>query len=140
MLEHAVDVFAIAMGVTAAMAGADVRSQVHAGRVEPAEERLARGLLPLHEVDGGGRCLVVDGLHALLGERTGILDCLLADLAEARIDRGIVQVGRLALEDAARAELGEVGGVLWIVRQLRFFLGIEMVKIAEELVEAVDGR
>ena len=71
--EHAVDVFAIAMGVTAAMAGADVRSQVHAGRVEPAEERLARGLLPLHEVDGGGRCLVVDGLHALLGERTGIL-------------------------------------------------------------------
>ena len=27
-----------------------------------------------------------------------------------------------------------------IVRQLRFFLGIEVVKIAEELVEAVDGR
>ena len=105
-----------------------------------AEERLARRLLPLHEVDGRGRGLVVDRLHALLGERAGVLDRLLADLAEARIDRGVVDVGRLALQDAARAELGAVGRVLRIVRQLRLFLGVEMVEVAEELVEAVHGR
>ena len=113
---------------------------MHARRVEPAEERLARRLLPLHEVDGRGRGLVVDRLHALLGERAGVLDGLLADLAEARIDRRVVAVGRLAPEHAARPELGEVGRILRIVRQLRLFLGVEVVEVAEELVEAVDRR
>ena len=110
MLEHAVDILAVAVGITPAMIGADVGTQMHARRVEPAEERLAGGLLSLHEVDGRGRGLVVDRLHPLLGQRTGILDGLLADLAEARIDRGIVAVGRLALQDAARTELGEIAG------------------------------
>ena len=44
--------------------------------------------LPLDEVDRRRRRLVVDRLHPLLGERAGILDGLLADLAEARIDVG----------------------------------------------------
>ena len=57
------------------------------------------------EVDGGRRCLVIDRLHALLGQRAGVLDGLLADPAEARIDRRIVAVGRLALQHAARPEL-----------------------------------
>ena len=140
VLHHAVDVLAVAVRVAAAMLGADVRAQVHAGRVEPAEERLARRLLPLHEVDGGGRGLVVDRLHALLGQRAGVLDGLLADLAEARIDGRVVHVGRLALQHAARAELGAVGRVLRIVRQFRLFLGVEVVEVAEELVEAVHGR
>ena len=104
------------------------------------EERLAGRLLPLHEVDGRGRGLVVDRLHALLGERAGVLDGLLADLAEARIDRRVVTVGRLAPEHAARAELGEVGRVLRIVRQFRLFLGVEVIEVAEELVEAVHRR
>ena len=140
VLHHAVDVLAVAMLVAAAMLGADMRAQMHARRVEPAEERLARRLLPLHEVDGRGRGLVVDRLHALLGQRAGVLDGLLADLAEARIDGGIVAVGRLAFQHAARAEFGLVGRVLRIVRQFRLFLGVEMVEIAEELVEAVHGR
>ena len=104
VLEHAVDVFAVAMRVAAAMIGANVGSQVHARGIEPAEERLARGLLPLHVVDGRGRCLVVDRLHALLGQRARVLDGLLADLAEARIDGGIVAVGCLAFQDAARGD------------------------------------
>ena len=54
--------------------------------------------------------------------------------------RGIVDVGRLAIENAARAELGEVGRVLRIVGQLRLLLGVEMVEVAEELIEAVHGR
>ncbi len=53
---------------------------------------------------------------------------------------GIVDVGRLAFQDAARAEFGAIGRVLRIVGQFRFFLGVEMVQIAEELVEAVHGR
>ena len=128
------------MGIATAMIGTNMGTQMHARRVEPAEERLAGGLLPLHVVDGRGRGLVVDRFHALLGQRTGILDGLLADLAEAGIDGWIVAVGRLASQHAARAELGEVGGVLRIVRQFRLLLGVEMVEIAEELVEAVHGR
>ncbi len=110
VFEHAVDVLAVAVRVAIAMTGTDMRAQVHTRRVEPAEERLARRLLSLHEVDGRGRSLVVDGFHALLGQRTGILDGLLADLAEARIDGGIVAIGCLAPEHAARAELGAIGG------------------------------
>ena len=140
VLDHAVDVFAVAVLVAAAMLGANVRPQVHAGRVEPAEERLASRLLPLHEIDGRGRGLVVDRLHPLLGQRAGVLDGLLADLAEARIDRRIVDVGRLALQHAARTELRQVGRILRIVRQLRLFLGIEVIEIAEELIEAVHRR
>ena len=124
--------------VAAAMLGAHVRAQVHARGVEPAEERLARGLLPLHEVDGRGGRFVVDRLHPLLGQRAGVLDRLLADLAEARIDRGIVRRRGLALQHAARAELGEVRRILGIVGQLRLLLGVEVVEVAEELVEAVD--
>ena len=101
---------------------------------------LPRALLPLHVVDGRGGGLVVDRLHPLLGERAGVLDGLLADLAEARIDGGVVRVAGLALEHAARAELGEVGRVLRIVGQLGLFLGIQVIEVAEELVEAVDGR
>ena len=139
VLDHAVDVFAVAVLVPAAMLGADVRPQVHARAVEPAEERLAGRLLPLHVVDGRGRRLVVDRLHPLLGQRAGVLDRLLADLAEARVFGRIVHVGRLAFQHAARAELGEVRGVLRIVGQFRLFLGVEVVEVAEELVEAVDG-
>ena len=46
----------------------------------------------------------------------------------------------LHFEHAARTELGEVCRVLRIVRQFRLLLGVEMIEIAEELVEAVHGR
>ena len=139
VLDHAVDVFAVAVGVAAAMLGADVGAQVHARRVVPDEERLARRVLALHEVDRRRRGLVVDGLHALLGQRAGVLDGLLADLAEAGIDGRVVDVGRLGLQHAARAELREVCRILRIVGKLRLLLGVEVVEVAEELVEAVDG-
>src|SRR6476646_4354450 len=64
---------------------------------------------------------------------------LLADLAETRIDRRVVLVRRLAVHHAARAELGKKCGVLRIVRQLRLFFGVQMIKVAKELVEAMDG-
>ena len=78
-----------------------------------------------------GHDLVVDGLHPLLGERAGVLDALGAVLVRPRVD------------DAARAEvLPEVGELLLgrVVVVLRLLLGVEVVEVAEELVEAVRGR
>src|SRR5271166_1110345 len=77
----------------AAPVGLDVSAKVHARRVPPAEERLAGLVLPLDEVDGGGRRLVVHRLHPLLRQRAGVLDGL-----------ATVGVGP-ALENAAGAEL-----------------------------------
>ena len=97
-------------------------------------------MLPLHEIDRGPRGFIVDRLHALLGERAGILDFLLADLAEARVDCLIVGVGRPGVKHATRPELLEVFRILGIVGQLRLFLGVQVIEIAEELVEAIDRR
>ena len=112
----------------------DVRAEVHPRAVPPAEERLAGLVLPLDEVLGGGDGLVVDRLHPLLGERAGVFDRLAA-----------LAVG-LALEHAARAVLLEerlaVGQAPCrrVVAVLGLFLGVEVVEVAEELVEAVHRR
>ena len=78
-----------------------------------------------------------------LGERAGVLDLLLADLAPARLDGRIVRVGRPGMHDAARPErLLEVREILLvgIVVRFRLFLGVEVVEVAVKLVEAVVGR
>ena len=72
--------------------------------------------------------LLVDGFHALLGQRTGVLDRLPA-----------LAVGQ-AVEHATRPELLLEFGVLGIVRQFRLFLGVEVVEIAKKFVEPVHGR
>ena len=54
VLDHAVDVLAIAMRIAPPMILTNMRSQVHAGAVEPAEEWLARRVLPLHVIDSCG--------------------------------------------------------------------------------------
>ena len=51
VLDHAVDVFAVAMLIATAVLGPDVRAEVHARRVHPAKERFAGRVLPLHVVD-----------------------------------------------------------------------------------------
>ena len=53
---------------------ADVRAKVHAGSGPPEEPRHPLFFLPLNEIERGCNGLVVHGFHALLGERTGILD------------------------------------------------------------------
>ena len=72
--------------------------------------------------------LVVDGLHALLRQRPGVLDLLPA-----------LAVGP-AVQHAARAEALLERRVLRVVRILGLFLGVEVVEVAEELVEAVHRR
>ena len=86
-----------------------------------------------------GEELVVHGLHALARDRTGVLDRLLADLAEARVDGRIVLVRGLAPQRAARAEALLELRRLGILRILRLLLGVQVIEVAEELVEAVHG-
>ena len=138
VLHHAVGIDAeagLALGL-----GLEPRPDVHAGRIEPNEEGLLVSVRAVDEVDRGGEELLVDGLHALLGERPGILAFLLAPRAEARIVAQRVGGGGHALQDAARTELRSEGGVLWIIGMLGLVLGVQVIEVAEELVEAVHGR
>ena len=80
------------------------------------------------EGDGSIRGFVVDRLHALLGQRAGVFDLL-----------GAVRLGP-GMDHAARAEFLAELRVLEIVLVLRLFFGVQMVKVAEELVETVIGR
>src|SRR5262249_48364706 len=74
------------------------------------------------------------------GQRTGVGARLPADLAEARIDGRVVLVRSLAIQYAARTELRTERRLLRIVSLLRLFLGIQVIQVAVELVEAVHGR
>ena len=123
-----------------AMLGPHVRARVHPRRVEPAEERRAGRDLPLDEVDRRIRGLVVDRLHAFAGEWSGVLDRLPADPAPARLLGRVVGIARLAAQHAARAELLAKARVSRVVEVLGLLLGVQVVQIAEELVEAVHGR
>ena len=67
---------------------------VHAGRIEPHKERLAVADGAVDEFRRGLEELLVDRLHALLGERPGVLAFLLAPGAEARIVTRRVGGGR----------------------------------------------
>ena len=104
-----------------------VGEDVHAGRVPPAEERLAVRVGLLDELQARVEELLVHRLHALDRQRSGVLDLLRA-----------VWIGP-AVQDAARAELLLELGVLRIVRVLRLLLRVQVVEVAEELVEAVGG-
>ena len=121
MLDHAVGVNAEA-GL-AVRFFLQVGEDVHAGRVPPEEEGFVVLSRPFHEVEGLGVDFLVDGLHALAGQRAGVLDFAAGE----------------TVDDAAWCPfLFELGG-LRIVRVLGFFLGVEVVKVAEEFVEAVVG-
>ena len=138
MFHHAVRIDAkpgLALGF-----GLEAGPDVHAARIEPDEERLLVAVGAVDEIDRGVEEFLVDRLHALLGERAGVLAFLLAPGAEAGIVAGRVGRGRDALHDAARTELRPEVRVFRIVRILRLFLGIQVIEVAEELVEAVHGR
>ena len=137
-LLHAVGIQAIARAVL--VLRAQPRPHVHAGRVVPDEERLAGLDGALHEIQRAGEELLVHGLHALARDRTGVLDRLLADTPEARIDRRVIDVRGLAAQRAARAEALLELRFLRVLRVLRLLLGVEVVEVAEELVEPVHRR
>ena len=140
MVDHRVVIRALELPRLAQARRLGVGAEVHVGEVHPDQGGLAGLVLALDEIDGARGDVVVDRLHALLGQRAGVDTGLLADAAEARLDRGIVLVGGLAVEHAARAELRAERRVLRVIRQLGLFLGIEVIEVAVELVEAVHRR
>src|SRR5580765_4194943 len=114
-----------------------MREDVHARGVHPAEKGLAGLDLTAHVVDGG-RGGVVNGFHALLRKGPGIFDNLLADTTPMRVLRGVVFLASLATQNAARGILCHVFFViLWPILALWLFLGIEVIEVAEELIESV---
>ena len=111
---------------------------VHAARIEPDEERLPVAVRPVDEVGRGTQEFVVDRLHPLFRERSGVLALLFAPRTEARIVARRGGRSRDAFHHAARTELSLEGGILRIVRMLRLILGVQVIEVAEELVEAVN--
>ena len=129
VLDHAVAVIVLSVDAGEALVFLfDVSAEVHARAIPPAEERLAGLVLASDEVLRCGQGFFVDGFHALLGERAEVLDGL-ATLAVS-----------FAFENAARTELLEEFRILRVVGVLGFLLGIEVVKAADELIEAVHRR
>ena len=92
VVDHRVVILALPPAGLADALRLGVRAEVHVGEVHPEEERLVGLRLPLDEVDGPVGDVVVDRLHPLLGQRAGVLDRLLADLAEPRVDGRVVLV------------------------------------------------
>jgi hypothetical protein len=71
-----------------------------------------------------------------------VLDLLPSDAAKPGILGRVIRIRRVGVKNAARAilveEIGILGG-LRVVRVLRLLLGVEVVEIAKELVEAMHG-
>src|SRR5262249_14829446 len=118
----------------------EMRPDVHASRVEPDKERLLVAIGAVDEIDRRLEEFRVDRLHALARERPGVLAFLFAPRTEARIVARRVGRGGDAFEDAARPKICAERRVLRIVLVLGLLLGVEVIKIAEELVETVHCR
>ena len=70
-------------------------------------------------------------------QRAAVFNLLLADLAPARHLGGVVRVGGPAMNQVARAD--DVQQILRIVGMERVFHRVQVIQVAEEFVEAVDG-
>ncbi|MDT4879952.1 hypothetical protein FQZ97_1156680 [compost metagenome] len=74
VLDHAVGIGVARHAALALHRRPHVGEGMHAGGVHPGEEGFVGLRLPLDEVDDGAGYFVVDGLHALAVQRTGVLD------------------------------------------------------------------
>src|SRR5262249_11746780 len=114
-----------------------VGDNVHPGWVEPEEERLPLLSRLIEELERVGEDFFVYSLHAIWTQRTCVLDPLLTDLAPARLFCGVIYIRRPTVHHVARADC--CLGCRWIVWMTRIFHGIQMVKITEKFIEAVNG-
>lgn len=116
---------------------------VHVRGVHPHEEGRLGLMGPSDEVLGGQGEFIVDRFHPLPGQRPGVFYRLPPYAAVPRIRRIVIVIAGVGVDDTARArppvELGEVL-LRRPVRRLRLFLGVEVVEVAEELVEPVHRR
>ena len=130
VFDHAVGVFVIArMAVLLPHVGA----KVHARRVPPAEKGLLGRGLALDEVLCRVIGFIVDRLHALLCQWSKIFDDLTAFAIGLGLDHATWP------EDFAKCLAVGQDHVAGIVLVLRLFLGVEVIKAAEELIESVHG-
>src|SRR5262249_4130047 len=106
--------------------GFGMGAEVHMRRVKPDKERLAILVGAIDESSCRGAGLIVDRLHALLRQRPGIFD-LLSSLAVCP-----------TVKHATRTKvLSEVREIFFgrVITQLRLFLRVQVVEVAEKLVE-----
>src|SRR6266481_1639617 len=96
--------------------------------------------LPRDEVTSGGGEIVVAGLHSFPSQRAGILDLLLSNPAPARLHGRVVLVGRVAVQHSAWSEPLLKLGILRIIGVFWVFFRIKVIKVAQEVVEAVGSR
>ena len=124
--------------------------------VVPEEERLAGVLGLLHEADRILDQILVEGGHVVFGvanplalaairrasgvgrrKRAFVDDLLLADFAPTRIDGRVVGVARPAMHADCAVRLRCGRRIRWIRVPVRIRHGVEVIQIAEELIEAV---
>jgi hypothetical protein len=97
-------------------------------------------MLALDPILCGVDKIIIAGLHALAGERAGVLDLLFSHPAPARLLGRIVLVCSPAVEDPAGAELRfELRELLriWVVGVLGVLFSVEVIEVAVEFIEAV---
>src|SRR5271157_2135962 len=106
-------------------------AKVHMSRVGPDEERLSVLVCAPDEIVCGPDRFVVYRLHAFPGQWPGVLDLLPA-----------IPIGPAVKHPTGAKVLPEVGKVRFgrIISQFRFLLCVQMVEVAEELVEPVHSR
>src|SRR5215510_16484982 len=107
-------------------------AEVHASGIEPAEERRTRPHLTLHEIDCRRRRFIVDGFHALPGERAGVFDGLSADPAPAWLLGGVIPIRCLATQHAPWAKSFPELRIARIEPVLRVLLRVKVIQIAVE--------
>ena len=112
---------------------------MHSGGVDPGEKRFVYLTSPTHEVFGSSQELLVHCFHAFFGQRTCIYTHLVTPGPESRIFFGSVLVCGLALEYTARQYL-LAHRASWVICLFRFFFDVQVIEIAEELVETMYGR
>src|ERR1700693_580022 len=102
-----------------------VGPKVHRRRIVLDKERLPLVVTLVDEAESMFGCLFIDGFHAFLGEGARVLNFLSA-----------LTISPAVQHTSGSEPLFEFR-VFRIVRVLRLFLGIEVVKIAKKLVETV---
>ena len=121
--------------------GLEAGPDVHAGRIEPDEERLLVLVRAVDEVERGVEELLVDRLHALLGRAGRCPRSSACPMRRSADPRPASRRWSPCICSTPRGPNLQLElGVLRIVGVLRLVLGVEVIEVAEELVEAVHGR
>src|SRR6516164_9978695 len=108
-----------------------VSAKVHVRRVGPNEERLSVLVRAPDEIFGGRDKFVVYRLHAFLGQRPGVLDLL-----------SPLPIGPAVKHATGTKVLPEVWELRFgrVISQFRLLLCVQMIEVAEKLVEPVHRR